>query len=86
MSRGAGSEQFVERMPKGALLQRRKAGHYPRCRSPLKVFKLAGRTASLLPTVPTPLTAWLTVDANQQASARSGQVPAVTAARQARSQ
>jgi formamidopyrimidine-DNA glycosylase len=43
---GAGSEQFVDRMPKGALLpERRKGGRCPRCRSPLKVFKLGGRTA-----------------------------------------
>ena len=46
ISRGAGSEQFVERMPKGSLLpQRKKGGRCPRCRSPLKVFKIGGRTA-----------------------------------------
>lgn len=46
IARGAGSEQFVDRMPKGALLpERRKGGHCPRCRSPLKVFKVGGRTA-----------------------------------------
>jgi formamidopyrimidine-DNA glycosylase len=43
---GAGSEQFVERMPKGALLPaRKKGGHCSRCRSLLKVFKVGGRTA-----------------------------------------
>jgi formamidopyrimidine-DNA glycosylase len=46
VSRGAGSEQFVERMPKGSLLpQRKKGGRCPRCRSPLRVFKIGGRTA-----------------------------------------
>ncbi len=47
---GAGSEQFTERMPKGALLpERKKGGRCPRCRSPLKVFKLGGRTAYCCP-------------------------------------
>jgi formamidopyrimidine-DNA glycosylase len=47
---GAGSEQFVERLPKGSLLpERNKGGHCPRCRSPLKVFKLGGRTAYCCP-------------------------------------
>ena len=50
IARGAGSEQFTERMPKGALLpERKKAGHCPRCRSPLKVFKVGGRTAYCCP-------------------------------------
>ncbi len=50
VSRGAGSEQFVERMPKGSLLPRRiKAGRCPRCRSPLKIFKVGGRTAYCCP-------------------------------------
>lgn len=50
ISRGAGSEQFVERMPKGSLLpQRHKGGLCPRCRSPLKVFKVGGRTAYCCP-------------------------------------
>jgi formamidopyrimidine-DNA glycosylase len=43
VSRGAGSEQFVERMPKGSLLPQRKKGG--RCRSRLKVFKVGGCTA-----------------------------------------
>lgn len=48
--RGAGSEQFTERMPKGALLpERKKGGRCPRCRAPLKVFKLGGRTAYCCP-------------------------------------
>ena len=48
--RGAGSEQFVERMPKGSLLpERNKGGHCPRCRSLLKVFKVGGRTAYCCP-------------------------------------
>jgi formamidopyrimidine-DNA glycosylase len=48
--RGAGSEQFVERMPKGSLLpERKKGGHCPRCRLPLKVFKMGGRTGYCCP-------------------------------------
>jgi formamidopyrimidine-DNA glycosylase len=50
VARGAGSEQFVERMPKGSLLpERKKGGHCPRCRSPLKIFKIGGRTAYCCP-------------------------------------
>ena len=46
IARGAGAEQFTERMPKGSLLpERKKGGCCPRCRLPLKVFKVAGRTA-----------------------------------------
>ena len=48
--RGAGSEQLVERMPKGSLLpERNKGGHCPRCRSFLRVFKVGGRTAYRCP-------------------------------------
>jgi formamidopyrimidine-DNA glycosylase len=47
---GAGAEQFVERLPKGSLLpERRKEGHCPRCGSPLKVFKVGGRTGYCCP-------------------------------------
>lgn len=47
---GAGSEQFVERMPRGSLLpERNRKGHCPRCRSLLKVFKVGGRTAYCCP-------------------------------------
>jgi len=50
IERGAGSEQFVDRMPAGSLLpQRKKGGHCPRCRSPLKIFKVSGRTAYCCP-------------------------------------
>jgi formamidopyrimidine-DNA glycosylase len=50
VARGAGSEQFADRMPKGALLpQRKKGGHCPRCGSPLKISKVAGRTAYCCP-------------------------------------
>jgi formamidopyrimidine-DNA glycosylase len=50
VARRAGSEQFIERMPKGALLpERKKGGRCPRCRSYLKVFKLGGRTAYCCP-------------------------------------
>ena len=45
IAHGAGSEQFTERMPKGALLpERRKGGHCPRCRS-----ALSDRTAYCCP-------------------------------------
>ena len=50
IAHGAGSELFVERMPKGALLpERKKGGHCPRCGSLLKVFKVGGRTAYCCP-------------------------------------
>ncbi len=50
IAHGAGSELFIERMPKGALLpERQKGGHCPRCRSLLKVFKVGGRTAYCCP-------------------------------------
>ncbi len=50
IARGAGSEQFVERMPKGSLLpERHKGGRCPRCRSPLKLFKVGGRNGYCCP-------------------------------------
>ncbi|MGZ5148432.1 MAG: hypothetical protein ACXWI6_00225 [Burkholderiales bacterium] len=50
IARGAGSEQFIGRMPQGSLLpERRKGGRCPRCRSPLKVFKVGSRTAYCCP-------------------------------------
>jgi len=50
VARGAGSEQFTERVPKGWLLpERKKGGHCPRCGSPLKVRKVGGRTAYCCP-------------------------------------
>jgi formamidopyrimidine-DNA glycosylase len=50
IARGAGSEEFIERMPKGSLLpERKKGGRCPRCRAPLRVFKLGGRTAYCCP-------------------------------------
>jgi len=50
VARGAGSEQFIERMPKGSLLpERKKGGHCPRCGSPLKISKVGGRTAYCCP-------------------------------------
>jgi formamidopyrimidine-DNA glycosylase len=50
VARGAGSEQFVDRMPRGSLLpQRKKGGHCPRCGSLLKIFKVGGRTAYCCP-------------------------------------
>ena len=48
---GAGSETFVERMPKGSLLsERKKEGHCPRCGARLKALKVGGRTAYCCPT------------------------------------
>jgi len=50
IAHGAGSEQFIARMPKGSLLpERRKGGHGPRCRSLLEVSKMGGRTAYCCP-------------------------------------
>lgn len=50
IAHGAGSEQFIERMPRGSLLpERKKEGRCPRCRSLLKVFKVGGRTAYCCP-------------------------------------
>ncbi len=50
IAHGAGSEQFTDQMPKGALLpERKKGGHCPRCRSSLKMFKVGGRTAYCCP-------------------------------------
>lgn len=47
---GAGSEEFIERMPKGSLLpERKKGGRCPCCGSLLKMFKLGGRTAYCCP-------------------------------------
>ncbi len=49
-ARGAGAEQFVERLPRGFLLpERKKGGRCPRCRSLLKVRKTGGRTAYCCP-------------------------------------
>jgi formamidopyrimidine-DNA glycosylase len=50
VAHGAGSEQFVDRLPEGSLLpERKKGGRCPRCRSLLKVFKVGGRTAYCCP-------------------------------------
>lgn len=50
VDRGAGSEQFVERLPKGFLLaERRKGGHCPRCGTVLKTCKVGGRTGYCCP-------------------------------------
>ncbi len=44
IDRGAGAEQFTERMPKSALLPvRRKGGQCPRCHRPLKTIRIGGR-------------------------------------------
>ena len=45
IARGAGSEEFTERLPKTALLPvRKKGGRCPRCHRLLKVAKTSGRT------------------------------------------
>jgi formamidopyrimidine-DNA glycosylase len=50
IARGAGSEEFTDRMPKGALLpERKKGGHCPRCRSELTISKVGGRTSYCCP-------------------------------------
>lgn len=50
IERGAGSEQFAERMPRGSLLpERKKGGHCPRCGASLKIVKVSGRTAYWCP-------------------------------------
>lgn len=47
---GAGSEQFTECLPKGFLLpERKRGGHCPRCRTPLKIVKSGGRTSYCCP-------------------------------------
>jgi formamidopyrimidine-DNA glycosylase len=50
VDRRAGSEQFLERLPKGYLLpERKRGGHCPRCGSVLKVLKIGGRTGYCCP-------------------------------------
>lgn len=47
---GAGAEQFLERLPRGALLpQRHEGGICPRCGSDLLTLKAAGRTSFYCP-------------------------------------
>jgi formamidopyrimidine-DNA glycosylase len=46
IDRGAGAENFIERLPKGFLLpERHPGGHCPRCGSPLVIDKRGGRTS-----------------------------------------
>lgn len=50
VAHGAGSEQFVDRLPKGFLLpERKKGGRCPLCGTPLKILKVGGRTAYCCP-------------------------------------
>jgi formamidopyrimidine-DNA glycosylase len=50
VARGAGSEEFTDRVPQGALLpERRKGGHCPRCHSDLSIAKVGGRTSYSCP-------------------------------------
>ncbi len=45
IEKGAGSEQFQDRLPKGSLLpQREKGGRCPRCGAALQILKVSGRT------------------------------------------
>lgn len=47
---GAGSEQYVDRMPESSiLLERKKGGHCPRCRASLEILKIGGRKAYYCP-------------------------------------
>lgn len=47
---GAGSEQFLDRLPAGYLLpQRDKDGACPRCGSPIRTIKMSGRTSYYCP-------------------------------------
>ena len=46
VDRGAGAEDFIDRLPKGFLLpERRAGGHCPRCGSALEMDKRGGRTS-----------------------------------------
>jgi len=50
IAHGAGSEEFIDQMPKGALLpERKKGGQCPRCHSQLSVSKVGGRTSYYCP-------------------------------------
>jgi formamidopyrimidine-DNA glycosylase len=47
---GAGSEQYVDRMPESSILpERKKGGHCPRCRASLEILKIGGRKAYYCP-------------------------------------
>ncbi len=46
IDRGAGAEDFIDRLPKGFLLpERHPGGHCPRCGTPLVIDKRGGRTS-----------------------------------------
>ena len=50
IKRGAGSEEFLDRLPRGYLLPRRgKGGRCPRCNAPLATHKSGGRTGWFCP-------------------------------------
>jgi len=50
VARGAGSEAFVEALPKSFLIPHRaKDARCPRCRGPIKILKFSGRTAYYCP-------------------------------------
>jgi formamidopyrimidine-DNA glycosylase len=50
IDRGAGAEQFVDRLPDGHLLpHREKGGKCPRCGTPITTLKAAGRTSYFCP-------------------------------------
>jgi formamidopyrimidine-DNA glycosylase len=50
IAREAGSEQFLDRLPKGYLLPRRtKGGRCPRCGGALETLKASGRTSYFCP-------------------------------------
>jgi len=50
IERGAGSEEFLDRLPRGYLLpHRKKTGKCPRCGAPLATLKLGSRTSWFCP-------------------------------------
>lgn len=50
IARGAGSEQFLDKLPRGYLLpQRDKGGRCPRCGTEIKQVKVSGRTGYFCP-------------------------------------
>jgi formamidopyrimidine-DNA glycosylase len=50
IERGAGAEQFLDRLPESYLLPyREKGGRCPRCGSPIATLKAAGRTSYYCP-------------------------------------
>jgi len=50
IAHGAGSEQFLDRLPAGYILpQRKKGGRCPRCGAEIECLKIGGRTSYFCP-------------------------------------